>query len=30
VYEKDKEPLFDHVKRGQVVKPIWKWKKPGE
>jgi len=30
VYEKDKEPLFDYVKRGKVVKPIWKWSKPGE
>jgi imidazolonepropionase-like amidohydrolase len=30
VYEKDKEPLFDYVKRGKVIKPIWKWSKPGE
>lgn len=27
-YEKDKEALFDYVKRGKVVKPVWDWRKP--
>lgn len=30
VYEKDKEPLFDHLKRGRIIKPVWNWKKAGE
>ena len=30
VYEKDKEPLFDHLKRGRITKPVWNWKKAGE
>ncbi len=27
-YEKDAETLFDYVRRGRVVKPIWQWRKP--
>lgn len=27
-YAKDDETLFDYVRRGRVVKPIWEWRKP--
>lgn len=30
VYEKDKEPLFDHVKRGRLAKPVWNWPPAGQ
>ena len=27
-YEKDKETIFDYLKRGKVVKPVWQRRKP--